>query len=448
MLDNYYKLLEYLSVNYDEVNGYDFYNYIFPNNENKGELNTDYSKPNAVYLYKVDEDNSKRTLSRRIMLNDTWFNDYINYVEGNPMTLCSGLSYRGRTNKIVNAQKMNALVFDLDNVGLDELKTLFLRFNSDVNGFRSLPIPTFLVLSGTGVHIYYVFDKSIDLYPNIKLQLKALKYALTFRMWDYKSTTQNKQIQYHSINQGFRMVGSINNKYDVEIKAFKTGSKVSLNYLNSYVSEDKRVDVNKPFRPSKITRAEAKEKYPEWYQRVVVEKSNKQKKWNINKALYKWWLSRVNEIKGGHRYFYLMCLVIYAVKCDIDKKQLEKDLYMVYEVLKNAEHTNPLTKKDIISALETYSKEYYNFTINDIEHLTDIRIERNKRNGRPQKQHLERARAVQNIDYPNGEWREGNGRKSKKEIVKNWRLENPSGTKYRCTKETGLSKNTIKKWWD
>ena len=29
------------------------------------------------------------------------------------------------------------------------------------------------------------------------------------------------------------------------------------------------VDIEKPFKPTEITRKEAKEKYPEWYARVV-----------------------------------------------------------------------------------------------------------------------------------------------------------------------------------
>ena len=44
-------------------------------------------------------------------------------------------------------------------------------------------MPTFLVLSGNGLHLYYVFKEPIDLYPNIKVQLKSLKYDLTFRIW-------------------------------------------------------------------------------------------------------------------------------------------------------------------------------------------------------------------------------------------------------------------------
>lgn len=457
-MNSYSDVYDFLSYQFDKVNGYDFYKYIFPNNENKGELCTDFSKPNAIYLYKDTRDiDTSRELRRRIMLNDTWEQDYMDYVEQNSMTLCSGLSYRKRANKIANAQQMNALIFDLDGVGLDEIQNLFFRFGKDSSLFRTLPTPTFIALSGTGIHIYYVFDIPIDLYPNIKLQLKALKYALTFRMWEYKATSTEKKIQYQSINQGFRMVGSLNTKHNVEVVAFQTGEKVSLSYLNNYVSDEShRVDITKRFRPSKMSKEQAKETYPEWYQRVVVDGNKRAKKWDIGYrkktnvkdfALYEWWLKKAEKIEGGHRYFFLMCMSIYACKCDVPKEKLIDDMQKVFEYLQTIEYKNELSQKDIDSALECYDREFYNFTIADIEKLTAIRIERNKRNYRKQTVHLNRARAVQKLDYPNGEWREGNGRPSAEQKVKEWQEQNPTKRKADCNRETGLDPKTIRKWW-
>ena len=65
------------------------------------------------------------------MFSDQWENDYMEFIEQNPLTLCSGLSYRGKSNKLEHAQRMNALIFDLDGVGLKELRNLFLRFGGD-----------------------------------------------------------------------------------------------------------------------------------------------------------------------------------------------------------------------------------------------------------------------------------------------------------------------------
>ena len=348
----------------------------------------------------------------------------MDYVEQNPMTLCSGLVYRRRENRLENAQRMNALIFDLDGVGLREMRNLFLRFGGNPELLRRLPMPTYLVLSGTGIHVYYVFREPIDLYPNIKIQLKSLKYDLTFRMWEYKATSQVKAIQYQSINQGFRMVGSVNEKHGTELVAFRTGEPVTLDYLNAYAKPENRVDVNKPFRPSKMTRAEAREAYPEWYQRVVVEGNKKRKKWD------------------------LMCLVIYACKCDVPKEKLRRDMQQAFLTLRGVEHENALTEDDIKSALEAYDKEYFNFTIRDIEALTDVRIDRNKRNGRKQEQHLQFARGVREVKAKIGESVSGGGRPSVAQTVRVWREVHPDGRKADCHRETGLDPKTIRKWWD
>ena len=384
MTENYRGCYEYLSAQYPEVGGYEFYKELFPDNENSGERHTDFSHPNAVYLYR-DEQSEDKKLRRRKMYNDTWEQDYMEFVEGNSLTLCSGLAYRRKENRLENAQRMYALIFDLDGVGLAELRNLFLRFGGDPERVRRLPMPTFLVLSGTGLHIYYVFQQPIDLYPNIKIQLKSLKYDLTFRLWEYGSTSQVKAIQYQSINQSFRMVGSINDKHGTELVAFRTGERVTLDYLNAYAKPENRVDVNKPFSPSKMTRAEAREAYPEWYERVVVRGEKGRKKWDIAGkvhgddpyALYHWWLRQIGEIKGGHRYFFLMCLAIYAYKCGVSK----------------------------------------------------------------------RARAVQEVDYPGGTWRR-KGAEEKKAQVYAWRQEHPEGRKADCHRDTGLDPKTIRKWWD
>ena len=458
---NYIEQTEYLGSQFDEVNGYEFYAELFPDNECTGELNGDFSKPNAIYLYTDEQDKgSQRRMRRRIMLKDTWKQDYMDYVELNEKTLCSGLTYRARSNKLQNAHRCHAIIIDLDGVGLKELRNLFLRMDLRNGHPFAVPIPTFIASSGKGVHLYYVLEEPVDLFPNIKMQMKSLKHDLTFRIWDYKATSQLKSIQYQSINQGFRMVGSINDKYGTQVRAYRTGGRVSIEYLNGFVKS--KVDLSQRFRPSKMTKEEAQIKFPEWYARTFDENGEKRKdrpkngKWDIKGkvhgddpfALYHWWMRQTDLAKGGHRYFFLMCMSIYASKCDVPKAKLRKDMQTVFEELKTIEHENPLVKEDMESALEAYSKEYWNFTIDNISKLTDVRIEKNKRNGRKQAQHLARARAVQVLDYPEGEWRNKDGRPTAQQTVTEWREANPEGRKIDCQRETGLSRPTVLKWWD
>ena len=114
MTQNYTEGFEYLSSQFPEVSGCDFYREMFPNNERSDEQHMDYSHPNAIYLYREQTSDGFKRMRRRIMFSDQWENDYMEFIEQNPLTLCSGLSYRGRSNKLEHAQRMNALIFDLD----------------------------------------------------------------------------------------------------------------------------------------------------------------------------------------------------------------------------------------------------------------------------------------------------------------------------------------------
>jgi hypothetical protein len=352
---------------------------------------------------------------------------------------------------------MNALIFDLDNVSIGNLKTLFYRFDKEPTGWRTMPLPTYISLSGNGVHIYYVFEEPVDLYPDIKRQMKSLKDNITYYLWDWKGTTLEKTIQYQSINQGFRMVGSINANYGVEVKAFRIGGRVTLDYINRYARDPKcRVDVNKKFPPSKMTKEDASKLYPEWHCRVFEQKELPRiKKWGKHKGhkgdeIYNWWLSKIDHAKGGHRYYFMMMMAVYARKSDpavVPYSRLEKDMQEAFEILRNTEHGNELTQEDVNAALRAYDKNYYNFALNDIEKLTNIRVERNKRNGRKQAAHIEVMNAMKAVKKQLGEVA-NEGRPSALETVAEYRFYNPDAKKADCIRETGLSKPTVYKWWD
>ena len=69
-------------------------------------------------------------------------------------------------------------------------------------------------------------------------------------------------------------------------RRFLTGDKVSMEYLNEFVDEKSRVTQFK--YKSELTKAQAKEKYPEWYERRI-ENGEPKGVWHVNRALYDWW---------------------------------------------------------------------------------------------------------------------------------------------------------------
>lgn len=77
-----------------------------------------------------------------------------------------------------------------------------------------------------------------------------------------------------------------------------------------------------------------------------------------------------------------------------------------------------------------------------------MHIERNKRNGRKQSEHIKRITLLRDSDYPNGEWRNKNGRPSAESVVEAFLRENPEARKCDVIRGTGLDKKTVYKYYE
>ena len=185
--------------------------------------------------------------------------------------IINGITYYGRKNVQACASKMYAMIFDLDGVTAFSLDSFLDRAKRRVTDFY--PYPNYVALSGHGVHLYYLFEEPLSLYPNIKTQLKELKYALIEKIWNADTSTEKKK-QFQGINQGFRAIGAKTKEGAAveRVTAFAVNPiKFRLEELCKFVPPEKRVDQLKLWRESKMSLEDAKKKYPEWYQRVIVE---------------------------------------------------------------------------------------------------------------------------------------------------------------------------------
>lgn len=436
-----YDILGALNSLFEEVHYMDFYRDIFPEGsfEERGEYED--GKYNGIAI--AIEKGSKR--AKRMTITDDL--DMIADMAGsNDFCLMSPISYAGKSRKSSNARFMYALAIDLD--GMTERKhwDFFMeqinRGHEMLQFVWGLPRPTYLVSSGSGIHIYYVFKQPIPMFKNIVEELEKLKRRLTWQAWTQGASSLHDKVQYESLFQGFRVVGTIT-KDGGRCRAFSVGEKVTVEYLNKFVPEDHRA-VSFVYK-SVLRLEDAKKKYPEWYQRRIVEKRPRNT-WTCKKAVYDWWIRKLKEgAEQGHRYWCIMTLATYAQKCGVPRETLEEDAYGLIPFMNTK--GDEFTEDDVMHALEAYTDSYATYPINTIVWRTGIQIEKNKRNFRKQALHLERARAVQNIDYPCGEWRNKEGRPDKLSVVAKWRSEHPEGTKAECIRETGLSKKTVYRWW-
>ena len=285
--------------------------------------------------------------------------------------------------------------------------------------------------------------------------LKELKYALTRQIWN-RFTSSIREPQMQGILQGFRVVGTgtkLGKEYPVV--AYRYGGAVELEKLFDYIpdSNGEQQRIQALMRKSRLSLAEAKEKYPDWYERRVVKKERRGR-WTVKRDLYDWWLHRIaDEIRVGHRFYGIMTLAIYAKKCGIDEEELRHDAFALIKPYDDmsVEDINRFTKDDVVCALEMFNEDYVTFPRDDIAKISGLTMPVNKRNWRKQKDHLEIARAIRDIGVRQKgkkDWRDGNGRHNAEWEVYRWRQQHPEGRKADCIRDTGLSKPTVYKWWD
>lgn len=208
------------------------------------------------------------------------------------------------------------------------------------------------------------------------------------------------------------------------------------------------------YSTNRLTKKRAKALYPEWYQKRIIE-GLPRKTWNLNRGLYDWWKRKVwesDQVAVGHRYHCLMFLAAYGKKCNVPFEEVKKDaldLVPRMDALTGRTERH-FTKQDALDALKAYKESAETYPIKIISDRTGLHIERNKRNWQKQIDHLEEARAIRDIRMKREgrDWRNKDGAPEKKDIVQEWRRNNPNTqNKALCARETGLSRTTVHKWW-
>ena len=385
-------------------------------------------------------------------------------------------TYVGRRRFKSNARYLYAIAIDLDEVGVPELSEVI---HQQMIGMT--PQANIIVNSGDGIHLYYILAKPMPLYPKVYETLTAIKKALTRLVWNKASsrTGELNQVQIQPIIQPFRVPGSRSKHGDIvtawhnadaPLHTIETlnrfATKSSFKIYNSGVSQEQAQALDKgAYSTNRLTKARAKELYPEWYQRRI-EEGAPRKTWNVHRGLYEWWLNMLwtnEKVAVGHRYHCIMFLAVYAKKCNVPFDELKKDaLKLVPRMEALTGNTGRhFSVQDALDALKAYKESSETYPRQLIEDRTGLRIDPNKRNYQKQTDHLEVARAIRDVKTKQRgmkSWDENNGRPKGSIVlaedspqyakVQEWRRNNPnSNNKSRCARETGLDRKTVRKWW-
>ena len=396
---------------------------------------------------------------RREMGFEDIFEEQLGRFQQADWAILNGLTYWGRVNDGQHQNKLCALVFDYDiDKQKQEPKKLYNFLYGAFSESKLYPVPNYMVLSSHNVHLYYVLEEPLDLFPIVKTQAKKLKHELSRIMMNMYTTNIEKP-DAQGINQGFRIVGG--RTKDAEgvayptVRAFRLNEHpFSIEELNERVPEDARV---RPGRKSKYTIEQVKELFPEWYEQVIVGGERTTGRWVVKEDLYRWWLKKsYDEGVPGHRYYCVMALAVFAAKCGIlDKNRVRRDAESLMGKFNDFAGAEPFTEDDVKSALECLDLRFCNFSRKELASYTGVPMPANKRNYRPQSQHLKIARFARDLNYdtPDG-WREGNGRPKgspnkghpKRDAIRAYAVEHPDASHSAIAKALGVSRTTVIKW--
>lgn len=391
------------------------------------------------------------------------------------------VSWYGRNNKAANARFLHAFAVDLDGMTPGKLGSVLkqMRNGHDPTNEKwvSMPQASYIVMSGRGLHLYYLLDRPVPLIPAVVPFLQQLKRRLTDVVWtDYTSEDGNEGRQYQGIYQGFRMPGTTTrlNGCGVDAKDANKYEALAFMYAPEGASEPRRVTLDYLVDycgirgkeiPGELYRvletkggrtpiAEAKAKWPEWHERRIVQGEEK-KGYDTNRGAYESWLSRIEDEAVVHgRYFAVLALVAYAVKCSVPLKELEKDAYGLVPVLDKLsdEPGNRFTDYDVACALSAYGSNDLRFWKNEYMcRRAKIAPHVNKHNGLKRKPHLylarQRKKEMKAIGVP---MKKPEGRPvnsgTKRDEIRAYATEHPDASHAAIAKALGVSRTTVIKW--
>ena len=354
----------------------------------------------------------------------------------NDMLLGGSVYFKSFISK-ATAKEIRAFIVDMDNVYAGTLLAA-LKADWRTANAEAIPMPTYIVNSGTGLHLYYVLDTPLPC-----LRRNAEMIDQLYRRLAVLNTTKRvylvRQVQW--FGQDFRIAGGLN-KYDWKNTIFLIGDRWSAVALGKAVGLQnvKFAQYGDPL-PKKLPRATLPKG------RVPAREG-----WRTNRAFYDYTLRTCREkTKEGNRYMSMCALTVIAWKCNVPVDEVERDLLsLIPDYNKNA--VRKMKPREVKSALKMYNEKAMLTQRERLQDWIGWDYKPIKRNGRTRALHLERARAVQEIDFPNGEWRNKDGRPkgsgTAQAKVIEWRLHHPDGRKIDCERETGLSRPTVLKWWN
>ena len=401
-----------------------------------------------------------------------------------------------------------AIVIDIDEVDPDVLKRVI---ENGTLGYK-IPMPTYLVNSGRGLHAYYCFSRPVPFFKKNRPSLKTL-YNRLFGIYKQNIAAE---ADWHGLIQPYRMPGSrtklgqqatayaCNEKWDI----MRLSDKIGVSFEGDIVQLEvlPQREYNEKHKKQLVGR-----KCPACGNALVFRengsgvsfigcmgfpacdymedldgnriKKRKKARTRKNTDFYTYCLETVKQkTQQGNRYMAMLGLVIVAYKAGIEKEQVEHDLYDLIEHFdeigahmqknKKKKALRGYNQKAILCRSETLERYFgWQFrrptkkepvidfeseqravdqyaTYHDLLDAAGILDENGKIITKKYRAWNAREARDQRQNRRGTHWYDNHGRKSKKDEINAWKNAHPNGTIKECIADLKISRSTAYKWWE
>ena len=302
--------------------------------------------------------------------------------------------------------RLYSFKIDLDHVSDDDVQLLF------GSGFFG-HVPTFVIRSGSGLHLDFVLSEPMECYGWRLPALKALLEAIQQHFRGHGSW----RVDPTPLTQGFRVVGS-RTKGGAICQAFPIGEVWNISALAAaFGVPDPMV---RPAGQGQSTRA-----------RVLPFPTG-------GRGFYAHVRGRiVTEVREGHRELSLFALAVIGKKCGIPREAVETDIRAIFEAFAARTGEARMHEREIDKAMGGYSSRYIRTRSTKIEAWLGFAFPRaTKRNGRTRTEHAAWCREIRTE-------REGEERRAR---IAEYLQAHPGASSRELSRELGMSMRTVAKY--
>lgn len=322
-----------------------------------------------------------------------------------------------------NLSDFYAIVIDLDGVSAADLNCL-LKLE-----MKRL-LPTYIVNSGGGVHLVYVFEKPIVAYrfrhQTIKKMIREVANFFRKARYGYRIDPNSS-----SLVHPYRVIGS-KTKLGQTCAAFKVGEKWSVKKML------KKLGITTDVFKDKAARKQAQEA-----KKSSAEVKNKLVKMPTgHRNFYNSFVLQMTNVQEGHRYTALFALAVVAYKCRVKREEVESLIAALIDVYNQREHKEIVKDYELKKAMYGYSLNFVGVRAEQLEAWTGIPFKQTGVKRRPKGQRLKRdehlkvARAVKNAKET----------ATREAIMRRYLETNPSASLTELMDELGWTKKTVVKY--